>query len=197
MPTPLLFFAMSSAIWRNCFSALASPLQKSPAAAAGIDWPSITDWPPIMRLHHIGALSSGQHASSSNPSLSLKKASVAFRSRQVRMTDIGSWLRPDMTFLLQDCCDGTGPPRQWGAFGGRVWRGEGDRSDGRSLLLADQLPELDVVGGEQRADARGVHVGDDDQADLGRDVAEDSLLLHLRGLVLVVVGRRHEVDRLG
>src|SRR5262245_51624394 len=105
---------MSSATWRKYFSAAASPLQKSPAADAGIDWPSMTDWPPIMRLHHMGDFSSGQHASSSKPSLSRKKASVAFRSRQVRITDIGSWGRFATAFLLEGCSDESGPAERFG-----------------------------------------------------------------------------------
>ena len=57
-----------------------------------------------------------------------------------------------------------------------------------SPLLADELAELDAVGGEELGDAGVVDVGDDDLAHLRLDLAEDAVALHLGRLVLVVLG---------
>lgn len=42
-------------------------------------------------------------------------------------------------------------------------------------LLADELPELRPVGLQQLGDPHRVDVGDDDLADLGRDLREDAM----------------------
>src|ERR1700739_2391801 len=64
-------------------------------------------------------------------------------------------------------------------------------------FLGDQLPQRHAVGLEQLRNARLVHLGDDDLADLRIHLAEDAVGLHLLGLIEVVLGRRHVVHRFG
>src|SRR6516164_183595 len=64
-------------------------------------------------------------------------------------------------------------------------------------FLCDQLPQRYSVWGQQLGDARVVHLGDDNLADLLIDLAEDAVGFHLRGLIEVVLGRGDVNYRVG